>query len=51
MVLVNKIRVLGSKVWNDSTVTRLFMSSHKEKDMGLARMIKDRDDYEEITPH
>jgi hypothetical protein len=51
MVLVNKIRVLGSEDWNDSKVTRLFMRAYKEKDMGLARMIRDRDDYEEMTPH
>jgi hypothetical protein len=41
MVLVNKIRVLGSEDWNDSMVTRLFMRAYKEKDMGLARMIRD----------
>jgi hypothetical protein len=51
MVLVNKIRVLGREDWNYSKVTRLFMRAYKEKDMGLARMIKVRDDYEEMTPH
>ena len=51
MVLVNKIRVLGSEYWNDSKVTRLFMRAYKEKDKSLARMIRDRDDYEEMTPH
>jgi hypothetical protein len=41
MVLVNKIRVLGSEEWNDSKVTRLFMRAYKEKDVSLTRMIKD----------
>jgi hypothetical protein len=51
MVLVNKIRVLGSDGWSDSKVTRLFMRAYKEKDKSLARMNRDRDDYEEMTPH
>jgi hypothetical protein len=51
MVLVNKIGVLGSEDWSDSKVTRLFMRAYKEKDKSLARMIRDRDDYEEMTPH
>jgi hypothetical protein len=50
MVLVNKIRVLGSEDWNDSKVTRLFMRAYKGKDMGLTRMIRDQDDYEKMTP-
>jgi hypothetical protein len=51
MVLVNKIRVLGSEDWSDSKVTRLFMRAYKEKDKSLARMIRDCDDYEEMMPH
>jgi hypothetical protein len=51
MVLVNKIRVLESEDWSDSKVTRLFMRAYKEKDKSLARMIRDRDDYEEMMPH
>jgi hypothetical protein len=51
MVLVNKVRVLGSEAWSDSKVTRLFMRAYNEKDKSLARMIWDRDDYEEMTPH
>jgi hypothetical protein len=51
MVLINKIRVLGSEDWSDSKVTRLFMRAYKEKDKSLARMITDGDDYEEMTPH
>jgi hypothetical protein len=38
MVLVNKIRVLGSEDWSDSKVTRLFMRAYKEKVKSLARM-------------
>jgi hypothetical protein len=34
-----------------SKVTRLFMRAYKEKDKSLARMIRDHDDYEEMTPH
>jgi hypothetical protein len=48
MVLVNKIRVLGSEDWSDSKVTRLFMRAYKEKDKILARMIRDHDYYEEM---
>jgi hypothetical protein len=51
MILDNKIRVLGSEDWNHSKVTRLFMRACKEKDMDLAKMIRDLDDYEEMTPH
>jgi hypothetical protein len=50
MVLVNKIRVLGSEDWSDSKVARLFMRAYKE-DKSLARMIRDHDDYEEMNPH
>jgi hypothetical protein len=42
--------VLGSEDWSDSKVTRLFMRAYKEKDKSLARMIRDRDDYEDMTP-
>jgi hypothetical protein len=51
MVLVNKIRVLGSEDWSDSKVSRLFMGAYKEKDKSLSRMIRGRDDYEEMAPH
>jgi hypothetical protein len=51
IVLVNKIRVLVSEDWSDSKVTRLFMRAYKEKNKSLARMIRDRDDYEDMTPH
>jgi hypothetical protein len=41
--------------WYDWTkgesLQSLFMRAYKEKDKSLARMIRDRDDYEEMTPH
>jgi hypothetical protein len=51
MVLVNKIRVLGSDDWNGSKVNKLFMRAYKEKDKGLARIIRNQDGYEAMTPH
>jgi hypothetical protein len=51
MVLVNKIRVLGSEGWGNSKITRIFMRAYKENDKSLAGMIRDHDDYEEMTPH
>jgi hypothetical protein len=50
MVLVNKIRVLGSEDWSDTKITRLFMRAYKDKDKSLARMIRDHDNYKEMTP-
>jgi hypothetical protein len=51
MVKVNKIRSLGSEDWNDNKVTRLFLRAYQVKDKALARMIRDRDDYELMKPH
>jgi hypothetical protein len=51
ILLVNKIRVLGSDDLSDSKVIRVFMRAYKEKDKGLSRMIRYCDDYEEMTPH
>src|SRR5579859_5671735 len=51
MVKVNKIRSLGSEDWNDNKVTRLFLRAYQVKDKALARMIRDRDDYEMMKPH
>jgi hypothetical protein len=51
MVLVNKIRILGSEDWSDSKVIRLFKRAYKEKDRSLVKMIRYRNDYEEMTPH
>jgi hypothetical protein len=51
MVKINKIRSLGSDDWNDNKVTRLFLRAYQIKDKDLARMIRDRDDYELMKPH
>ena len=51
MVIVNKIRGLGSNDWSDFRVTKVFLRAYMEKDLALARMIRDRDDYETMTPH
>jgi len=52
MTLVNKIRALGSKEWkDDNKVTRLLMRAYQVKDKNLAKIIKDRDDYEDMKPH
>ena len=48
---VVKIRSYGSKDWPDDKVTRLFLDAYQDKDFYMARMIRDRDDYEEMTPH
>src|SRR5205809_6251170 len=51
MVIINKIRALGCEKWDDHKVTRRFLRAYQVKNMGLAQMIRDRDDYDELTPH
>ena len=51
MVIVNKIRGLGSNDLSDFRVTKVFLRAYMEKDLSLARMIRDCDDYETMTPH
>ncbi|KAJ1253494.1 hypothetical protein BS78_K248900 [Paspalum vaginatum] len=52
ITLVNKIRALGSKeLKDDNKVTRLLMRAYQVKDNNLAKIIKDRDDYEHMKPH
>ena len=51
MVLINRIRFYGSKDWPNDKVTRLFLDAYQDKDWHMARMIRDRDDYEGMTPH
>ena len=51
MVIVNKMRALGCEDWDDHKVTRRFLRAYQVKNMGLAQMIRDRDDYDELTPH
>ena len=51
MAIVNKVRALGSNDWSDFKVTKVFLRAYMEKDLELSRMIRDRDDYETMTPH
>src|SRR6266498_3108378 len=51
MVIVNKMRALGCEDWDDHKVTRRFLRAYQVKNMGLAQMIRDRDDYDEMKPH
>src|SRR6266540_1881502 len=51
MVIINKIRALGCEEWDDHKVTRWFLRAYQVKNTGLAQMIRDRDDYDEMKPH
>src|SRR6266498_2393728 len=50
MVIINKMRALGCEEWDDHKVTRRFLRAYQVKNMGLAQMIRDRDDYDEMKP-
>src|SRR5438105_13886483 len=51
MVIINKMRALGCEDWDDHKVTRWFLRAYQVKNMGLAQIIRDRDDYDEMKPH
>src|SRR5438105_2250890 len=51
MVIINKMRALGCEDWDDHKVTRWFLRAYQVKNMGLAQMIRDRDDYDDMKPH
>src|SRR6266498_486480 len=51
MVIINKMRALGCEDWDDHKVTRRFLRAYQVKNMGLAQMIRDHDDYDMFTPH
>src|SRR5438132_12545105 len=51
MVIINKIRALGCEEWNDHKVTKRFLRAYQVKNMGLAQMIRDQDDYDEMKRH
>src|SRR6266540_3713380 len=51
LVIVNKMRALGCEDWDDHKVTRRFIRAYQVKNMGLAQMIRDRDDYDDMKPH
>src|SRR6266498_2526619 len=50
-VIINKMRALGCEDWDDHKVTRRFLRAYQVKNMGLAQMIRDRDEYDEMKPH
>src|SRR5436190_7012743 len=51
MIIINKMRALGSEEWDDHKVARRFLRAYQVKNMVLAQMIRDRDDYDEMKPH
>src|SRR5438876_9333897 len=51
MVIINKMRALGCEDWDDHKVTRRFLRAYQVKNIGIAQMIRDRDDYDEMKPH
>src|SRR5207244_8109235 len=51
MVIINRMRALGCEDWDDHKVTRRFLRANQVKNMGLAQMIRDRDDYDDMKPH
>src|SRR5438105_3008948 len=51
MVIINKMRALGCEDWDDHKVIRRFLRAYQVKNMGLAQMIRDRNDYDEMKPH
>src|SRR6266540_6657599 len=51
IVIINKMRALGCEEWDDHKVTRWFLRAYQVKNMGLAQMIRDRNDYGDMKPH
>src|SRR6266540_3447934 len=51
MVIINKIRALGCEELDNHKVTRRFLRAYLVKNMGLAQMIRDQDDYDKMKPH
>ena len=50
MALVNRIRALGSKEWDDNRVARKMLRTYRAKNNMLASMIMERPSYDEMTP-
>src|SRR6266511_567476 len=48
MIIINKMRALGCEEWDDHKVARRFIRAYQVKNMVLAQMIRDRDDYDEM---
>ncbi|WVZ80758.1 hypothetical protein U9M48_028211 [Paspalum notatum var. saurae] len=52
MELINKIRALGSEEWDDENkVARRFLRAYQVKNMTLATIIRERDDFEAMDAH
>src|SRR5438128_1390009 len=51
MKIINKMRALGCEDWDDHKVTRRFLRAYQVKNMGLAQMIRYRDNYDGMKPH
>ncbi|WVZ89136.1 hypothetical protein U9M48_035581 [Paspalum notatum var. saurae] len=52
MELINKIRALGSEEWDDENkVARRFLRTYQVKNMTLATIIRERDDFEAMDAH
>ena len=50
MVLVNRIRALGSTEWDDNKVARKMLRSYRAKNNMLASVIMKRPGYDKMTP-
>jgi len=50
MALVNRIRALGSKEWDDNRVARKMLRTYRAKNNMLASVIMERPGYDEMRP-
>jgi len=50
MALVNRIRALGSKEWDDNRVARKMLRTYRAKNNMLASVIMEKLGYDEMTP-
>ena len=51
MTLVNRIRALGDKHWDDNSAPRKLCRVYRQKNNMLASVIMQRDNYDTMTPH
>ena len=50
MALVNRIRALSSKEWDDNKVARKMLRTYRAKNNMLVSVIMERPGYDEMTP-
>jgi hypothetical protein len=50
MTLINRIRALSDKYWDDNSVTRKLCRVYRQKNNILASVIMKRDNYDTMTP-